>query len=129
MRSRLLLQRGDDADERKEQRDDDRSDHDREKDNHDWLEHGRERGNRIVHLVIINIGDLQQHLGQLTGLLANVDHAHDHGRKRAAGFERLHDRFAFLHPIVHLRNGVGDDGVAGGFAGDIQAPAKWKRRW
>jgi hypothetical protein len=88
-----------------------------------------ERRDRIVHLVIVNFRDLQQHLGQLTGFFADVDHADDHRRKSAAGFERLHDRFAFLHAVVHLRNGVGDDGVAGGFAGDIQAPAKSERRW
>ena len=104
--SRLLLQSADDADERHEQRDDDRADDQREKNNHDRLEHRGEAGDRIVDFVIVNFGDLQKHLGQLAGLFADVDHADDHRRKDAARFQRLHDRFAFLDAVVHLRDGV-----------------------
>ena len=42
----------------------------------------------------------------MAGFFADIDHADDHRRKRAARFQRLHDRFAFLDPVVHLRNGV-----------------------
>src|SRR6267378_3882894 len=116
--SRLLLQGGNDADERKEKGDHDCSDHYCQKHNHEWLENGRERYNRIVHLVIVNIRDLQQHVGQLTSFFPDIDHAHNHRRKGAAGFERLHDRFAFLHPVVYLRNGIGDHGIARGITGN-----------
>src|SRR5207249_5146287 len=50
--SRLLLQSGDDADERKEECDHNRPDDHREEYNHKWLENGRERSNGVVHLVI-----------------------------------------------------------------------------
>ena len=105
--SRLLLQAADDADERHEQRDHDRADDEREENDHDRLErrsHGRDR---VVDFVVVNVGDLQKHFGQLTGLFADIDHADDHGRESAAGLERLHDRFAFLHAIVHLRDRAG----------------------
>ena len=42
------------------------------------------------------------------------------GRECAAGFERLHNRFAFFHAIVHLVDRVSDDSIAGGLACDIE---------
>ena len=51
---------------------------------------------------------------------ANIDHADDHRREYAAGFERLHDRLALLHRVVNFRDGVSNDDVARGIAGDIQ---------
>ena len=60
----------------------------------------------VVHFVVVDFRDLEQHLGQLAGLLADVDHADDHRRKGAARFQRLHDRFAFLDGVVHLRDRV-----------------------
>ena len=98
----------------------DRSDNEREKHNHDRLERRSHGCDRVVHFVIVNIRDFQKHLGQLSGFFADVDHADDHRRKRATGFERLHDRFAFLYAIVHLRDRAGDHHVAGSFAGDVE---------
>ena len=42
------------------------------------------------------------------------------GGKTPLASKRLHDRFAFLHAVVHLRDGVGDDGIARGFARDVE---------
>src|SRR6266404_7150380 len=77
-KSRLLLQALDDADERQEQRDYDCADNEREKHNHDWLQRRGHGCDRVVHFVIIDIGDLQKHLGELSGFFADVDHADDH---------------------------------------------------
>src|SRR6266849_3798393 len=73
-KSRLLLQALDDADQRQEQRDYNRADDDREKNNHDWLQRRGHSRDRVVDFVIINIGDLQKHLGELASFFADVDH-------------------------------------------------------
>src|SRR6266403_4833067 len=61
--SRLLLQGSNDADEREEKGNYDCSDHYCQKHNHEGLENRGERSNRIVHLVIIDVRNLQQHVG------------------------------------------------------------------
>jgi hypothetical protein len=61
--SRLLLQSADDADERHEERDHDRAYDQREHHDHDRLEQGSEGRHRVIDFIIVNLGDLQQHLG------------------------------------------------------------------
>src|SRR4029077_19277429 len=54
----LLLQTGDDADERREEGEHNRADNHRQKNNHDWLKHRCERCHGVINLVIIHVGDL-----------------------------------------------------------------------
>jgi hypothetical protein len=79
-----------------------------------------ERGDGVVDLVVIDVGDLEQHFRQLAGFLADVDHGDDHGGNTLLAFERGDHRFALLDGVVDLVDGVGDDDVAGGVAGDVE---------
>ncbi len=56
--SRLLLQAGDDADERREESEHDRADNHRQEHNHDGFERRGQTCHRVIDLVVINIGDL-----------------------------------------------------------------------
>ena len=61
---------------------------DGEEHDHDRLEQRGQTRDRVVDLVVVNFRDLQQHLRQLPGLLADVDHGDHHRRKHAARLER-----------------------------------------
>ena len=100
--SRLLLQAGDDADKRRKESKHDRADNQRQKHDHDGLEHRCEGRNRVIDLIIVHIGNLQEHIWKFTGFFAHIDHAGHHRRKSATGFQRLNDRFAFLYAVVHV---------------------------
>src|SRR6266487_2443935 len=119
-RSRLLLQGGDDADERREESQHNRADDHRQKNNHDWLKHRCEGHHCVIDFIIKHVGDLQKHFGELTSFFAHVDHADHHRRKCAAGFHRLHNRFAFFHAVVHLPDGGGNRRITCSFASNIQ---------
>src|SRR5436305_3270159 len=71
----------DQADEREEHGDDDAADNHGQKHDHDWLEqrgHGRDG---VIDFVVVIVSDLHEHLRQSAGLLADIDHADDHGRE------------------------------------------------
>ena len=119
-RSRLLLHAANDRDQRQEQSDYDGSHHDREKNNHDGLEQRSEARKRAIDLVVIHLGDLQKHFRELPGFFTDIDHADDHRRKDAARLQGMHDRFTFFHAVVDFHDGVGDNGIPRGFAGDIE---------
>ena len=107
-------------DEGQEHGDDDAADDDGQEDDHDRFEqrgHGRDG---VIHLVVVVVGDLEQHFRQGAGLLADVHHADDHGREDAGGFEGGGDGFALLDALVDGADGVADDDVAGGFLDDGQ---------
>ena len=72
------------------------------KNNHDRLEQGGQTFHRVVHFVVVNLRNLQKHLGQLSGLLTDVDHPDHHRWKDAARLQRLDDRFPFLDAVMHL---------------------------
>ena len=91
-----------------------------EDDDHDRLEDGSQRGDGVVHLVVIDVGDLEEHLGELAGFLADVHHGDDHVGEDTGGLERGDDGFAFLDGLVNLFDGLGNDHVAGGVAGDVE---------
>ena len=57
-RSRLLLQAGDDADERREESKHDRADDHRQEHDHDRFQHRGESGHSVVDLVIVDVRDL-----------------------------------------------------------------------
>jgi hypothetical protein len=92
-----------------EQGDHDRADDQGQEHDHDRLEDRGQGGDGVVHLVVIDVGDLEQHFGQLAGFLADVHHGDDHVGEHAGGLERGDDGFAFLDGLVDLFDGVGDD--------------------
>jgi len=118
----------DDFDERHEERDDDRADDEREEDDSYRFEQRGESLDRVVHFVVIDFGDLQEHLGELAGLFTHVHHRDHHGRKHSAGLQRLDDGLTFLDRVVNFGHGGGDDDIAGSIAGNIEAPGGWARQ-
>ena len=79
---------------------------------HDRFQHRGEGGHSVVDLAIEHSRDLYKHFGKFAGLFAHIDHADHHWRKHFAGFERLHDRFAFFDAVVHPRECASDGGIA-----------------
>jgi cytochrome P450 len=76
---RPLLHRLDHVEHRQIHRDHHPADHHAHHHDHDRLQHRGERAHRRVHLVVVEVGDLGEHLVQAAGLLADVDHLHHHG--------------------------------------------------
>src|SRR5580765_5700552 len=74
--------------EGQEHGDDDAADDHGEEDDHDRFEEGGHGGHGIVHFFVVVIGDFEKHFREGASLFADVDHADDHGREDAAGFER-----------------------------------------
>ena len=89
-------------------------------DHHQRLDDRRQRRDRRVDLVLVEVRDLREHLLELSGLLADLDHLADHRRKDVVLDQRLRDRDA----LVHLRPNVGerflDHPVAGRLTGDLE---------
>ena len=73
-----------------------------------------------VDFVLVEVGDLAQHLLELSRLLADLDHLADHGREEGIVRQRLGDRDAFLHLHAHLGQGLLDEPVAGRGARDLE---------
>src|SRR5207244_2623354 len=80
------------TEDRQVHRDDEATDHHAEEDDHDGFQQRRERGDRGVDLVVVEVGDLRQHLVEGAGVLADADHVHDHWREDRAALERLGQR-------------------------------------
>ena len=57
------------------------ADHAAEEHHHDRLDHARQRADRDVDLVFVEVGDLVEHRVHGAGLLADADHLHDHRRE------------------------------------------------
>src|SRR5258708_527961 len=55
----------------------DESDDDAQHDHHDRFQNANQRSDEHVHVIIIVVGDLDEHLVQVAGLFADVDHV-DH---------------------------------------------------
>src|SRR5581483_600216 len=98
--------------------DDDAADDDRQEDDHDRFEQRGHGGDGVVNLVIVVIGDLEQHFGQRAGLLADVDHADDHGGENAGRLQRRGDGFTLFDAFMDSIDGVADDDVACGLFND-----------
>jgi len=72
-------------------------------------------------LLIVVIGNLQEHFGQGAGLFTDVHHADNHRRKYARGLERRRNSLAFFDALVDGANGVADNDVAGRFLTMVRA--------
>ena len=73
-----------------------------------------------VDLVLVEVGDLAQHLLELSRLLADPHHLTDHRREDRVRGERIRDRDALLHLDPRLGQRPLDDPVACGRAGDVE---------
>src|SRR3989442_13238050 len=100
--------------------DDDAADHDPEEQYHYRLEQGHQVFYRLVHLVLVEIGDLREHGVEGAGLLADADHLHHHGRKDAGLLQRAGDGLSLLDALARGHDGVLDDRVPGGPGGDLE---------
>src|SRR5438445_648343 len=107
------LHQGDQTEDRQVHRDDEATDHHAEEDDHDGFQQRRERGDRGVDLVVVDVGDLRQHLVEGAGFLADADQVHDHGRRDRGALERLGQRAARRDGGAGLHDGALDDPVAG----------------
>src|SRR3954464_6244590 len=71
----------DDFDERHEERDNNRADNKREEDDHERLQERGQTFDRIIDFIVVDLGDLQEHLGQLPRFFTDVHHGDYHGRE------------------------------------------------
>src|SRR2546427_822989 len=92
--------------------DDEATDDDAEEHDHERLEQRRERGHRGVDLVVVEVGDLLEHLVESAGVLAHVDHVHHHGREHGTALQRLRQRAARGDGRARLHHRGLDDAVA-----------------
>ena len=63
-------------------------------DDEERLEERRQGVDRRLDLLVVEVGDLVEHLVEGAGLLADGDHLHDHRREHRVRLERLGDRLA-----------------------------------
>ena len=74
-----------DREHRQVQADDHRPDDGAHDDDHDRLDGGGQRLGRLVDLAFVEVRDLVEHRADLAGLLADLDHLHDHRREDRVG--------------------------------------------
>src|SRR3954454_18510782 len=101
-------------------RDDDRPDHRADADHQHRLDDRGERLDARVDLVLVEIGDLAEHLLELAGLLADLHHLAEHRREHRIAGERLTDRDALVHALAHVGERLLDHEVAGRRARDLE---------
>src|SRR6266511_3487810 len=116
---RLLDQRQQ-LEHREVHRDDDHADHQADADHHDRLDDRGERRDRRVHLVLVEIGDLAEHLLELSRLFTDLHHLRHHRRENRVFDQRLRNRHTFVHPLTHVGESVLDHPVAGRLPGDLE---------
>ena len=90
------------------------ADHGTDHDDHDRLDDGGQRGDRGVHLLLVEVGDLPEHCVELAGLLADLDHLADHRREDRVLHQGLRDRDARVHLLPDSAQRLLDDPVACG---------------
>src|SRR5712691_8311342 len=73
-----LLDRAGDGEDGQVHGDEEAADDAAEEHHHDRLDHAGEGGHRSVHLVVVEVGDLAEHLIHRAGRLADADHLHHH---------------------------------------------------
>src|SRR5581483_6638324 len=118
--NRSLLDEREHLEHRQVHGDDDHADHEADADHHDRLDDARERLDRRVDFFLVEVGDLPEHLVELSGLLADLDHLRHHRREDGVLDERLRDRHAFVHLRLRLDQRFLDLPVAGGLRGDLE---------
>src|SRR5215470_16666924 len=114
------LHQGDQTEDRQVHCDHESSDDHAQEDDHDRLEQRGERGDRGVDFVVVEVGDLGEHLVERARVLADVDHVDDHRRKHGAPPERLREGAAGGDRGPGLHHGSLDDPIAGRARGDEQ---------
>src|SRR6266571_491949 len=89
-----LLDRAGDGEDGQVHGDEEAADDAAEEHHHDRLDHAGEGGHRRVYLVVVEVGDLAEHLIHRAGRLADADHLHHHAGEHLRLRQRLHDRLA-----------------------------------
>ena len=92
----------DELEQREEEAEHDQEDRAAHEDDQQRLDDRDEGADRDVHLLVVVVGDADEHLVELAGLLADVDHVHDDVVEDAALAERLGDRLALRDRLVDL---------------------------
>src|SRR6266850_3200007 len=87
----------DEGDHGHEQGDDDEADDQAEDHDHDRLENADQRANQDVDVVVVVVGDLEEHFIQVAGFFADVHHVDDDGVADLGGAERIGHGFAFAN--------------------------------
>ena len=80
-----------------------------------------QRAHRDVHFLVVEVGDLGEHLVQAAGLLADGDHRDHHRREDLGLLQRAGDGLTAGDRVAGLHHRVVDDPVAGGLGGDLEA--------
>ena len=112
---------GHEAEDRQIHGEDEAADEPADEDHHDRFEHGQQAGHRRRDLVVVETGQLAEHLIEGSGLLADLDHlGHDEG-KAAADLEGVGQAAAFGHQAPGLQDAVLDDQVARRVGRDFEA--------
>ncbi len=91
-----------------------------EDDDHDGFEEADEGGDEDVDLVVVVVGDFEEHFVELAGFFADVDHVGDNGVADAGGTEWSGEGLAFADGVVDALQGAAVDAAADGVAGDLQ---------
>ena len=110
------LQQGD---HRGEQGDDDKADDDAQNDDHDRFENADQGADQHVDVAVIVVRDLDEHLVQVAGFFADVDHVDDDRVADLAGAKGIGEGFTLANGIVDFAESFGEDFVAAGFFGDV----------
>src|SRR6266545_3416325 len=115
-----LLDEREHLEHRQVHRDDDHADHQTDADHHHRLDDRGQALNGRIDLVLVEVGDLAEHLLELSGLLADLDHVADHRREDGVVDERLRDRHSLVHPRANVGKRLFDDPIAGRLARDLE---------
>src|SRR5690606_14805232 len=94
-------------------------DYSQEQDHH-RLQQRQQARHRDVDLVVVEIGDLAEHLVETAGLFTDCDHRDHHRRENARLLERSGNGVTAGDRGERFHNCVLDDRVAGGLGGDFQ---------
>src|SRR5207342_3514640 len=101
-------------------RDHDRTDHATDDHHYHGLDQARQRVDRVVDFLLVELGDLEQHGVQRTRLLADRGHLYHHVREQVDLLHRDVDGVAHRYVILHAVHGLLIDLVAGGTGHGIQ---------
>src|SRR3954447_25243546 len=117
---RSLFDQAEHLEHRQVHRDHDDADHEPNQDHHQRLDDRRQRLDRRVDLVLVEVGDLAEHLLELSGLLADLHHLAHHRREDRVVDERLRDRDAFADLRTNVAERLLDHPVPRTLAGDLE---------
>src|SRR5690606_17607383 len=116
-----LLHRVHHVEDRQVHRDHHAADDHAQEHDHDRLHEREERAHGHVHLFVVEVRNLAQHLVEPAGLLADRDHRDDHRREDAGALERGRDGVAARDRLPALHHRVVNHAVAARLGGDLEA--------